>query len=68
MGYIHPCWRSEAGFGVRNWLSSSKGIPTGEPIVVMTETTFPFRMEIPVGEVDITSELEVSQPGEFWIK
>ena len=42
-------------------------IPTGEPMVVIIETTFPFRTEIPIGEVERTSEGEVSQPGELWI-
>jgi hypothetical protein len=37
-------------------------------MVVMTETTFPFMMEIPTGEVEITSEGDVSQSGELLIK
>lgn len=36
-------------------------------MVVMTETTFPFIIEIPVGEVEMTSEGDVSQPGELLI-
>lgn len=40
---------------------------TGEPMVVMTETTFPFRTEIPSGEVVMTSEGDVSQLGELWM-
>jgi hypothetical protein len=33
----------------------------------MTETTFPFIMEIPTGEVEMTSEEDVSQSGELFI-
>ena len=36
-------------------------------MVVMTDTTFPFMMEIPTGEVDVTSEGDVSQSGDFLI-
>jgi len=42
--------------------------PTGEPMVVMTETTFPFMIEIPTGEVEMTSEGVVSQSGELLIR
>lgn len=37
-------------------------------MVVMTETTFPFMIEIPTGEVEITSEGDVSQSGELLTK
>jgi len=37
-------------------------------MVVMTETTFPFMIEIPTGEVEITSEGDVSQSEELLIK
>jgi len=37
-------------------------------MVVMTETRFPFMMEIPTGEVEMTSEGVVSQSGELLIR
>ena len=33
----------------------------------MTDITFPLRTEIPAGEVEMTSEGDVSQSGELWI-
>lgn len=33
----------------------------------MTDTTLPFMMEIPTGEVEITSDSDVSQSGELLI-
>ena len=32
-------------------------------MAVMTEMTFPFKVEIPTGEVEITSEGDVTQSG-----
>lgn len=37
-------------------------------MVVITEITFPFMMEIPTGEVEITSEGDVSQSEELVAK
>ena len=51
-----------------NRFALQREIPTGEPTVVITEITLPLRTEIPTGEVEMTSEGDVNQSGELWIR